>query len=336
MIKTNKIFSGYICIAFIFWISIVIASTLYKYTIEVLSPQDAHQIYLELIQYTADAPTRYRILVPAIVEIIAAIISGEPYTSFLLAYFIYYQFSIVFSLTFLFLYIRSWYSDFYSLIGIFVVAISMLVAFGDGYFQPWSLLEIGLFSACLFAIYKHKTTWLMLIVALATFNRETGLFFALAYLVIHLKNEFPFITKKHFMWASVYFVIWGCVYVYLRLWLGYAPQLSLMRILQINFTKLNVLRTVVNISLFLGAYWLLLWAGFKVANSFVLATWRIVPIYLVAYLIFGIWLEVRLLTFLYPVLIPTGLGVLDKISQRPPMNCNVKNERETDKKTVSC
>lgn len=310
--RVSRIFA----FTFVLTISIILASSLYNYAMAKWSAEAAYQMQRALVQHTAETPNRYRILVPIIVELLSYPIPGsvQPQLRFLIGYFIYYQASIAFSLVLLLIYLRQWYSYAQALVGILVVGVSMLVAFGDGYFQPWSLLEIGLFTAGLLAIYRSQRLWLAVIIGLATLNRETGVFLVVAYLVIHLNRAAPFLARTHLIWTGLYSAIWGSIFLGIRLWLGLAPQLSLAQILQMNIESGALLMTGVNCVLFLGAFWVLVWQGHKVANPFIRTTWRIVPIYLLAILVFGVWSEVRLLTPLYPVLISTGMRVWDLIT----------------------
>jgi hypothetical protein len=100
------------------------------------------------VLFTAEVPNRCRILFPTLVRAVTAMLpgrcSGE--TRFLAAYLVAFIASATLGLTALYAYLRLWFSQACSLIGILVTGISMLVAFGDGYFQPWSLH--GAFPFC--------------------------------------------------------------------------------------------------------------------------------------------------------------------------------------------
>ena len=291
-------------------IASMVASNLYNYAMAKWAAAAAYQTQQALLQHTAEAPNRYRLLVPVIVELLGRLIpvGNQPLASFLVGYALFYQFSIMFSLLLLLIYLRQWYSPAQALVGVLVVAVSLLVAFGDGYFQPWSLLEIGLFTAGLLAIYKSQHWWLAVLIALATLNRETGVFLVLAYLVMRAKRTWPFVTRADLLWTGLYGAIWGSLYGGVRLWLGPAPQLALIQIQQMNLQPGALLMTAVNGFLFLGVFWVFVWRGRQTADPFIRATWRIVPIYLLAVLVFGVWVEVRLITPLYPILISTGLS----------------------------
>jgi len=302
-----------LAVSFVLTISIVLASNLYGYAIARWTPAAAYQTQQALVQHTADPPNRYRVLVPLSVNLLSNLIpaAAAPLIRFLIAYFIYYQVSVAFSLLLLLVYLRQWYSYGQALVGVLVVALSMLVAFGDGYFQPWSLLEIGLFTAGLLAIYTSHRLWLALLIALATLNRETGVFLMVAYLLIHLKRSAPFITRTDLIWTGLYGALWAGLFFGIRLWLGPAPQLSLPQILQMNLEPGALLMAAINCVLLLGAFWVLVWQGRQAAHPFIRTTWRVVPVYLLAVVVFGVWAEVRLITPLYPILISTGLRAWD-------------------------
>lgn len=298
---------------FIISISAVVAAGLYNIAIFKWTPQAAYQLFLSLIDHSAEAPMRYRILVPYFVQFIGSIIPGKPDNTFLFSYFLYYQFSVAFSLFLTYLFIRFWYPRKLAFTGVLIMSVSLLAAFGDGYFQPWSLLEIGLFAAGLICIYKDKETGLAVVVLLSSLNRETGIFLCIAYLLVHIDFQRPFIKPRNLLWTVFYFVIWGLVFGGLRIWLGNAPQLSIMEILQRNLTPSGIIMAVINISLFLGASWLLVFRGIKTCPEFIQKTWRVVPVYILFFLIFGLWQEVRLLSTLLPILITTALGQWDSL-----------------------
>jgi hypothetical protein len=295
-------------LVFVLTISAILASTLYNYSMAKWTPQAAYQLHLAQVDHTAGAPNRYRVLAPFLVEKISLLVHDSPERNFIIGYFAYYQWSVAFSLLMIFLYLRMWYTRSVSLTGLVIVAVSMLVSFGDGYFQPWSILEIGLFTAGLLAIYKDQKFVLIVLIILATLNRETGVFIAIAYPLIHLHRKAPHLSWIHLIWSGIFLAIWGIFFFGLHIWLGHAPQISIGQILQININPSSILTACLNVFLFLGAYWGLLKSGYFSANPYIKKTWRIVPLYIIVFLLFGIWQEVRLLAILYPILIPTGLS----------------------------
>lgn len=300
-------------ILFIASISMIIATTLYNVAIFHWTPEAASQLYQSLIAHTAEAPMRYRILVPYIIQSLGTIIPGNPQDNFLFSYFLYYHVSIAFALFSLYGFFRFWYSRRLAFTGILITAVSLLAAYGDGFFQPWSILEIGLFTVGLIAIYKDKSALLAFIILISSLNRETGIVLCLAYLLAHISLRRPFLAGKHIMWGLGYFVIWAVVFIGLRLWLGFVPQLSLAEIIQRNLMPSALVLAGVNLFLFLGALWILVYHGYKTSPDFIRNAWRVVPVYLVFFLVFGIWQEIRLLSTLYPILVATILSQWDTI-----------------------
>ncbi len=298
---------------FIISISSVIATSLYNIAIFRWTPEAASQLYQSLLDHSAEAPMRYRILVPYIIQSIGALFPGNPKDNFLFSYFLYYQFSIAFTLFMLYGFLRFWFSRKLAFTGLLITAISLLVAFGDGYFQPWSILEIGLFTAGLMAIYKDKSVLLAVIILMSSLNRETGVVLCLAYLLVHMSPNRPFMLPRQILCSVGYVAIWAAVFVGLRLWLGIVPQLSLTEIIQRNLTPSALFFTVINLFLFLGALWILVFHGYKTAPDFIRKAWRVVPVYLVFYLVFGLWQEVRLLSTLYPILVATILSQWENV-----------------------
>ena len=305
--------SRFFSILFILSISAVIATNLYNIAIFRWTPDAASQLYQSLINHSAEAPMRYRILVPYIIQTIGSIIPGNPKDNFLFSYFLYYQISIAFTLFSLYGFLRFWYSRKLAFTGLLITAVSLLAAYGDGYFQPWSILEIGLFTVGLMAIYKDKSVLLAVIILITSLNRETGVVLCLAYLLVHISPRRPYLKGRYILWGLGYFAIWAAVFVGLRLWLGIIPQLSLAEIIQRNLSPSALVLAAVNLTLFLGALWILVYHGYKTSPVFIRSTWRVVPVYLVFFLIFGIWQEIRLLSTLYPILVATILSQWETI-----------------------
>ncbi len=305
--------SRFFTMLFILSISAVIATNLYNIAIFKWTPDAASQLFQSLIDHSAEAPMRYRILVPYIIQTIGSIIPGNPKDNFLFSYFLYYQISIAFTLFVLYEFLRFWYSRKLAFTGLLITAVSLLAAYGDGYFQPWSILEIGLFTLGLMAIYKDKSALLAVIILISSLNRETGILLCLAYLLVHMSPRRPLLTGRYILWGLGYLAIWAVVFIGLRLWLGIVPQLSMAEIIQRNLSLSALVFAAVNLFLFLGALWILVYHGYKTSPDFIRKAWRVVPIYFVFFLVFGIWQEIRLLSTLYPILVATILSQWENV-----------------------
>ena len=193
------------------------------------------------------------------------------------------------------------------------MAVSVQVTI-DGTFQPWTVLEAGLFALAIPAIHYQKNTALLIVLIIATLNCETGCFIVLFYIVQQIKMQWPFMDRNGWVWSTVYGITWFALFAGLRLWLG--PALiatSIGEAFTNNFEPYHLVSFGLRASLFFGAYWIMVIVGWKIAPEFIRRAWMVVPIYLTFILMFGVWREVRLLMPLYAILIPTGLGFLEKI-----------------------
>lgn len=174
--------------------------------------ESRYELHNQIIAGTAPSPYRYRVLVPFVGEFLTQGLSVvfPVRASFLLAYAIYDLLSIFFLLVVLFFWLRTWFNKDRALIGVLFVAGTMPIALQDHYFQPWSLLEAGLFSAALIAIHRKHYWLLAFLVVLASLNRETAVFIPLAFLLtIDMKsgNYSACFGQNRYMWQKSQFLL---------------------------------------------------------------------------------------------------------------------------------
>ena len=274
--------------------------------------QPAYAAHEALVTGAADAPQRYRILVPYLIEGFRRLMpaSLDPVVVVALGYLLYFLMSTTFTLMVLYGYLRIWFAPLLSLVGVLIASLSMIFAFGDGYFQPWSKLEIGLVTLGLLCVYHRRHLGLLAVVMVATLNRETGVFIALAYPLLAGWPPAGQNLRSLVAWSGVYIAVAAGILLGLRWLIGPAPSLAVAEIVDANFSLAGLAMAALNTALFLGAFWVAAVAGYRLAPEFVRRSWRIVPVYLLAIAIWGVWREVRLLTPLYPILIPSGLAYL--------------------------
>lgn len=296
-------------------VSVVIAYG-YFTKVDLVNYKTRLELHNQILEGTAPSPYRYRILVPFVVEVFTKALSTvlPIRASFLLSYGIYDLLAVFFLLAMLFIWLRTWFNE-EALIGVLFVAATIPIALQDHNFQPWSLLEAGLFSAALLAIDKKRFWLLVFIVTLATLNRETAVFIPLAYLVtIDRKSDLKTSSKKDWepiLLFSGLFLIWLAIFWGLRYMRGNALQIETFReLLARNTIKGSLFYAVVNGSLFLGGLWVFAILGYKNAPLFIKRIALIIPLYLLTIMVWGVWYEVRLLMPLYPILVPLGLYYL--------------------------
>lgn len=276
------------------------------------------ELHDQIIRGTAPSPYRYRVLVPFMMEALTTALSHfiSKKAGFFLSYAIYDLLAVFFLLGLLFVWLKNWFSKEHALIGVLFVAGTMPIALQDHFFQPWSLLEAGLFSAALLAIYQKRYFLLVFLVVLASLNRETGILIPLVFLLTSLDGKSYMKERRNIEWKPIVvfciiFTIWAVIFLGLRYHRGYAPGAgTLMELFIRNTSGGNLLFVILNVSLFLGGFWLFTFLGYKYAPGFIQRTALIVPFYLLLVIIWGAWREVRLFMPLYPVLVPLGLSFL--------------------------
>jgi hypothetical protein len=300
-------------------ISVAVALS-YSYFYQVDRPHLDGRLKLhnQILEGTAESPYRYRVLAPFSADILTNTLSPFLVQSkaFLISYALIDIVSISALLLALFLFLKIWFPIEYSLIGALFAASTMVIAFRDHYFQPWSLLEAAIFSFALLFIFNKKYLILGLTILIATLNRETALFIPFIFLFtnfdfLNSSKGKPRIRKETILLFIAFFSIWAVTYTGIRLLIGSTGHMYTVKELWIRNTYLsNLIRSFLTNGLFLGFFWIFAGLGFKAAPKFIKQATLIIPFYLTPIIIFGNWYEVRLLMPLYPILIPLGLSYI--------------------------
>jgi hypothetical protein len=309
--------TGWTTFAIILSVSAVLA---YVYFRQVGSPylKERLELHGQILRGTAESPYRYRVLVPFIGEALTRGLSAvlPANRAFLLAYALYDLAAILFLLGVLHRYLGAWFSNEQALVGVLFAAATMPIALRDHYFQPWSLLEAGLFTVGLLCIYRRRLWALASIVALASFNRETAVFIPLAFLSANApiggtgeSDRMP--VRRTMLLFAGYCAIWAVIFFGLRAVFGGAqPVMTLPEVLARNTAPAVTLRAIVRAGLLFGAFWIFAAAGFMRAPGFVRRVSLVALPYLAAVFVWGMWHEVRLLMPLYAIVIPLGFSFL--------------------------
>jgi hypothetical protein len=262
-------------------------------------------IHRGILAQTARTPDRYRWLSAAIVEgptrLLSRVMPGD--RAYDRVSVVFYLAAITGMLWSLFAYLRVWFSDEAALVATLVAACTIRITMRQHDYAPYSYLEPTFVALALLAILRGRRLWLAALIVLATFNRETAIFLVLLYFVT---SDF---SRRALSWTTLYAALWAIVYSTVRLVGGEADRYwTVQRVYQTNLSQPNL--ALFNITLLLGAFWLLAVLGWRHAPAFVRRTTLVVPAYLVTIAVWGIWWEVRLLMPLYPVLFALALSYL--------------------------
>jgi hypothetical protein len=272
--------------------------------------------HTRILAHTATEPDRYRVLVPYLVEPLVRVIGAftDNGTAIDAAYSVFYVGAFVWLVWTLFAYLRLWFTEHQALIGALAAASTLRLTLQE--YTPFSILEPGFFALGLLLAYRQRRGWLAVLVAIAALNRETAVFLPLAYAVTS-----P-LTKKNVVTSVLLFAVWAGVFFGVRLVVGEGSRYwTLDTIWAWNRNSAHLALATLNATLLLGAFWIFAALGFQRSPPFVRRSVLVVPPYLAAVLIWGVWSEVRLLTPLYPILFPLALSFLFRPSPsgHPPL-----------------
>jgi hypothetical protein len=269
-----------------------------------------------VVSGTADAPERYRVLVPFTVEGFRHATglgpAGAWHLTRLILFFLGY-------LTF-FVYLRTWFSPLTALLGTAIVAGTWPLTLTNSWAHPDHVAELLLFTAGCMAIARQRTRMLVPILAVATLNRETAAFLVPTYLVAG-----PLRPARLAM-SALLGVVWLAVYGGLRLWRGFAGydyfqlarNMDFLRLLPENYDPYYRAYAYFALLLFGGLLAIATYDAVPSETFITRALW-VVPMFgAVAFTISSI-IETRIFTPLYPLIMPGVMAALtsaDK-SMRP-------------------
>jgi hypothetical protein len=175
----------------------------------------------------------------------------------------------------------------------------LMFAASWGWIGVISIIEAATWGAALILLERRRR-WefpaFVALIAVAALNRETAIFIALIYGVV----------RRDWMRTAVLMAVWAAVYGAIRIHYGAAPDMvTVAGAWAANtgggwWTQWAVINNVLLIPI-----WLLAIRSHRASWSWARESTRraavIVPIYLIAVVVFGLWNEVRLLLPLFPL-----------------------------------
>ena len=300
---------------YILWITIL-GLTLGGLYFVAIDLQDRAFIYGQhqnVIAGVAGSPYRYRVLVPFLLEALTRVFSvAMPReVAFLAASLVYDCLAFVAQLLILFALVRQFFSRRQAFVGLTYIAGLSVLTLAYFTYQPWSILEVALFALGFLLAYRGRWVWVGVVVVLGALNRETGVFLPLALLLASLGSLWPLRINTLSRETRIAFglvVLSTAIFAGLRLVRGSAPAVDpLGLVVARNLERNNLIAAGGAVVLFLGLGWYYACRGLPSAPNYVRRLARVVPFYLAAFVIWGWWREVRILTSLYPILLPLVL-----------------------------
>jgi hypothetical protein len=260
-----------------------------------------------------------RILVPKTINVVITFFEKfyDYDLAFQISYSIYYIIILFLIYTLLFKYINNWFSDSISLLGIFIVSTIIKITFQIPAFNPDSFMELFLFTLFLYLLYKKQILWLFPLMIFAGLNRETALFYPFLYLFYNinykklLKLKFPIRFKKIIIFIILMIITILSCQTYISSTNG-LYQFRIIYLIQERFSQQikAIPRVIFNNIMFLGIFWILPFLKLNLAPKIMKTSLLVIPMFILGILAIGAYDEVRMLIFLYPLMIPLSLGTI--------------------------
>lgn len=266
------------------------------------------------------SPFTYRLLAPYTAELLircfSVLFAYE--TAFKFAFMFWGMLAMSTTVVGSWLYFRLWFSEGLAASGALLVgsSILMILMSKESYMSHWSMIEPGFWALGFWCIAQNRNGLLATLIVLATINRETSCFIVLAYIlsntdILYGRSDDTVHSKRK--WSIIYVSCWLLTYGLIRVWQGHAWNLmTIGDILRINVENQMWTYFFRQMGLALSFFWVLVLLGAKFAPKQVRMACRIIPFYLAAVLVFGIWYELRLLTPLCPLVVAIGLSYVEK------------------------
>lgn len=243
----------------------------------------------EILQGNAGSPHNYRLLVPTF---FSAIDQASPLNSkydYFIATFICFLFSFAFLMRALAFHL----SDNSSVHSLLFASFFILLTFPLGGVQPWSYVDIGLYSLAYLAI---TSTWKMryyfIILTVAVFNRETGVLLSIVPLVISLLDKKCFSNVA--LYKSEFLIMFYGIFLLLFIRFFQGDAAHVITIEEVFLQNFSPVTFTSNLIIYTGAFfWLFIGGVVKLSNvekSFIV----ILMINIGLILLFGLIREIRM------------------------------------------
>lgn len=287
-----------------------IATNAFDYSVLVPQQQLRYEMHRAIVDGTAPAPQRFRILVPWLLDplISAGSTLTEPSQAFRRVYFAFHFTALTLLLAGIYRYARLWFSRDQAVIGALIVGTTVHIVLRMGeyrdfapippeaWFAPWSLLEPVFVAIGLVLLFHRRIGALAILTVIAALNSEASIVLPLLALV----------TRNRENRGAVVVVLWIAVTALVRAGIGGfawpAPAIGE------NLAQLPT--AAINIGLLFGPAWLLALIGSRHAPSFARRSLAAALPLIIAITIFGSWWDVRLLAWLYPLTVPLVLSAV--------------------------
>lgn len=255
----------------------------------------------EVVSGLAEAPGRYRVLMPFALDGAVRATGADPMTIWHLSRLAGFFASWVA----LHAYLRTWFPLSGAVAGTLLVAATLPLTFTNSWAHPDHIPELALFTLGCFAIARGRDALFAITLVAATLNRETAAFLVVLYLV-----GGP-ITRTRLLKTAGFAAIWAAVYVGLRVARGFVPYDAWQLVRNLEFLKLlpapydPYARAYAwfGLVLFGPLVYLALQQRGKLPLFVRRALW-VIPLVALVCLLFSSIVETRIFTPVFPLIVP--------------------------------
>jgi hypothetical protein len=259
----------------------VIATSAFDYSLLVPQQNRRYEMHDAIVHGTAPSPQRYRILVPWALDPAIKVLSRriDHDQAFRRVYLAFHLLALIALIASVYGYARLWYARDRSLIGALIVASTVHLVLRMG--EYWDFSPIP------------DRTWF------APWSLLEPVFVAVALIAVHRRR-----------WIAL-----GTVIVLAALNSGAALLLGGIPPFTLDENLAHLPSTAINLALFLGPAMLLAIRGLPHTPRFAQRALLAAVPFIIGFVLFGYWWDVRLLTPLYPLITPALLAGMPTASQ---------------------
>ena len=278
----------------------------YLHTVPAACANECDQMHRAVMAGTANSPYRYRVLQAYVADWLT-----PPGANVMIGYTFAHFLAFPALMLALYAWFRRWLVTATALVGVLIVAALvpvLLQVWGNSLGTP---LEAIMLCIGLILLDKQPRSWkpaFALLVLIASFNRETAILLPLAYATTQFTRKREL---DYWLWGGVFGAAWLAVFAGLRLTLGAAPDdVPIATAWALNTGGGWHTQEAVFKNLFFIPVWVLYLKQIKGAPLFLKRLTPVALVYLVLFLVFGYWNEVRLHLPLLVLVLPVALRAL--------------------------
>jgi hypothetical protein len=264
--------------------------------VEASAPTLRELEHIQAIHGVVRAPLRYRPLAFWMTEVVRRA-TGAPYlvTDFYLRMLFLFFCALAFHG-----YLRRWLDVPATVLGVVLLFALMPAVYWQDYHRLYDFVNLLVFILGYTLIRAKRDWWLVPLLAVGMFNRETTVMLVVVYFFVRW-GELPAGTVL--LRTALLGLLCMGIYVGLRVAYGYAPWYHWDELRENPFDPQTYLYPL----LFFNAFWVLAFLDWKTKPRFLRRAMWMVPVFFAIHFVVGYVREVRLFLPLVPLFIPLGL-----------------------------